>query len=139
MSPLATPLPVTAAESVTVVDVLEATVVPAGITPPVVESVTSIPGTIAAGTDAKVRVVPEAVRALAVRFTVTADIGGVAQPPDALKNWFAAASPAAGAGTKPEVPPEPVSPAKIVIEAARTILSSGQGETVTAEVVKTSL
>ena len=115
VSPLKTPLPVTAAESVTVVEVVAATVVPAGMTPDVAPSVISIPGTIAAGTDTKVRVVPDEVAALVVRFTLTAAIVGVSQAPDALKNMLASASPAAGAGTRPEVPPEPLSPAKTVI------------------------
>jgi hypothetical protein len=101
--------------------------------------VTIIPASIDAGTEEKVRVVPDGVAALVVRFTLTADAGGVAQPPDALRNILASASPAAGAGTRPDVPPEPLSPVKTTIEVARGMLSSGQGETVTLEVVKTSL
>jgi len=65
--------------------------------------------------------------------------GVTAQVPSALRNLFERASPAAGAGTRPEVPPEPLSPVKTTMEVARTILSSGHGETATPEVVKTSL
>ncbi|MFZ1108524.1 MAG: hypothetical protein WAN43_09295 [Rhodomicrobium sp.] len=98
-SPLDTPEPVTDAESVTVVDVTEATVVPLGITPLFVVSVTSIPATIEEGTDVKVSTAPDAVAALVARLMLTVALGGVAQSPAALRNLLAIASPAAGAGT----------------------------------------
>jgi hypothetical protein len=137
VSPVATPAPVTAAESVTVVEVTEATVVPEGTTPDVVASDTDIPTAMEDGTEEKVSVLPEEVAALVFRLTLALNPGSVDQPPLALKNLFAKASPAAGAGTRPVVPPEPVSPVKTVVAAG--MLSSGQGETVAADVVRTSL
>jgi hypothetical protein len=112
VSPLATPAPVTAAESVIVVAAVDTTVVPAGMTPECVVSVTTIPAAIDAGTDAKVSVVPVDVAAEVTRLMLRGDPGGAAQFPLALKNIFASALPAAGAGTSPAAPPEPLSPAK---------------------------
>lgn len=76
---------------------------------------------------------------VADRFVELPPPSAAVQVPSALRNFFASASPADGAGTRPEVPPEPLSPVKTTIEVARWMLSSGQGEMIALEVFKTSL
>lgn len=112
VSPLLTPAPVTGVDRVTVVPVVEETTVPDGMTVDAVVSETTMPTEMEPGTEANVNVLPDAVAALATRLTLMDDPGGVAHPPLALRNIFASASPAAGAGTRPDVPPEPLSPVK---------------------------
>ncbi len=60
----------------------------------------------------------ETIGAVAETLVTVPPPAGTDQPPPAAKNFPAAESPAAGAGTDPFAPPDPESPVKLLMEIA---------------------